>query len=197
MKKPIIGFTDYFVTDDGIVLSKKSGREKVLSLKKDRYGYMVAHLSENGKAFDRLVHRLVATAFIPNPEGKPFVNHKDGDKTNNSVDNLEWVTQKENIRHSIEVLGNCPRKLNNGKKKPVLKLDPYMNVVGRFDSLADAFRNEVELENAFIRRGKNHRLEKECHIFKSGISRCCIQNDKLEPGERPHFIYGFAWFFDK
>ena len=66
-------------------------------------------LYKNKKSKRFTVHRLVALTFIPNPEDKPQINHKDGDRTNNSVSNLEWVTQSENMRHSVYALNNPTR----------------------------------------------------------------------------------------
>ena len=63
---------------------------------------MRVELWENGKGKKYLLHRLLAQAFIPNPEGKPCVNHKDGNKHNNALRNLEWVTRSENQRHAYE-----------------------------------------------------------------------------------------------
>ena len=68
------------------------------------YGYRVVKLSKNGRQKDKKVHRLVALAFIPTISGKDFVNHKDGDKLNNYVGNLEWVTRGENNRHAATIL---------------------------------------------------------------------------------------------
>lgn len=62
--------------------------------------YLVTRVSINGWCKNFPVHRLVAMAFIPNPENKPFVNHLDGNKQHNGVDNLEWVTQSENVAHA-------------------------------------------------------------------------------------------------
>lgn len=66
------------------------------------HGYLYCELWKNGKHKRYAIHRLVATAFIPNPDGRPQVNHLDGDKTNNSVTNLEWCTASENERHAYE-----------------------------------------------------------------------------------------------
>lgn len=68
------------------------------------YGYRVVKLTKNGRQKDKKVHRLVALAFIPTIRGKDFVNHKDGDKLNNYVENLEWVTRGENNRHAATIL---------------------------------------------------------------------------------------------
>ena len=76
-------------------------------------GYINYALQKNNALKTFLAHRLVAQAFMPNPDNLPQVNHIDGDKTNNRVDNLEWCTQLENIRHRSEVLdvhGGSPRK---------------------------------------------------------------------------------------
>lgn len=73
---------------------------KVLSPKPGKLGYKIVALHMNGYAKKYLVHRLVAEAFIPNTDNKPYVNHIDGDKSNNVVTNLEWVTPSENSKHS-------------------------------------------------------------------------------------------------
>lgn len=70
--------------------------------------YMMVSLYQNAKRKSALVHRLVAEAFIPNPENKPTVNHKNGDKYNNQVDNLEWMTQRENLLHAYKMGLNVP-----------------------------------------------------------------------------------------
>ena len=76
---------------------------KILKQRTDHRGYWMVSLWVQGKAVNCMTHRLVAAAFCDNPESKPFVNHKDGDKSNSHADNLEWVTQSENISHAIEM----------------------------------------------------------------------------------------------
>ena len=71
----------------------------------DNCGYRFICLRKEGEYYQEYIHRLVALTFIPNPENKPQVNHIDGNKSNNSVDNLEWVTGSKNIRHMYDILG--------------------------------------------------------------------------------------------
>ena len=73
-----------------------------IKLSNDRYGYAKVKFKNQGKFKNHSVHVLVATVFIDNPENKPQVNHIDGNKLNNNVDNLEWVTGSENQRHAFD-----------------------------------------------------------------------------------------------
>ena len=97
MSKPGFGFDGYEITEDGRVLSLKSG--KWLKPKIDKYGYAVYTLFQNGKAYYRTAHRLVASTFIPNPKGLPCVNHINENKLDNRVENLEWCTVRQNNTH--------------------------------------------------------------------------------------------------
>lgn len=86
---------------------------KELTPTKNGRGYLHVKIRYNGKRHTLLVHRLVASAFVPNPEDKPQVNHLDGDKTNNTVNNLIWVTARENIIHAWET-GLRPHNYSKG-----------------------------------------------------------------------------------
>ena len=80
-------------------------------------GYKRIHVSDNGESFKFLVHRLVACAFIPNPDNLPCVNHKDGNKQNNCVDNLEWCTYSYNQKHAFKTgLRDCNDEKNTQHK---------------------------------------------------------------------------------
>jgi hypothetical protein len=89
----------YFVSDKGDVLNKRNGITRKASVTK--WGYARVSFYINGKVRNYPVHRLVASAFLPNPDNLPVVNHIDGNKLNNCVDNLEWCTYAHNVRHAV------------------------------------------------------------------------------------------------
>lgn len=111
--KLIEGFDGiYSVSNYGEVKNNRTG--KLMKPRKNEKGYLRIGLTTNGKQKCMRVHRLVAQAFIPNPENKPEVNHIDFNKENNCVNNLEWVTCKENSDHSF---GNRKRSNEKNYKK--------------------------------------------------------------------------------
>ena len=97
--KEAVGFEGlYFVSDDGSVYNKKMIKHK--HHVHPVTGYSQQILRKNGKQHMRYTHRLVAEAFLPNPEHLPEVNHKDGNKLNNTVANLEWTNRSQNMSHA-------------------------------------------------------------------------------------------------
>lgn len=122
MKKEIFdaqipGFDGYTIRKDGVVVGRQN---RPLNPFIDRDGYCVVSLLNGGKASKRFVHRLVAQAFIPNPENKSTVNHINGNKTDNRVENLEWATQSENNAHAYRTELATPHRINgdkNGRSK--------------------------------------------------------------------------------
>lgn len=91
--------------------------ERILSPCTTRNGYCLVTLFREKRRCYQLVHRLVATTFVPNPDGRSEVNHKNGDKADNCVNNLEWCTTSENLKHRYQKLG-C-RPCDGGMSKPV------------------------------------------------------------------------------
>ena len=103
----------------------------------DKNGYLLYKLSKDGKQYTIRVHRLVALHFIDNPYNLPQVNHKDEDKTNNNVNNLEWCDAKYNINY-----GTCIERMKKHQhSKPVLQYTLDGQFVKEWESLAEAHQN--------------------------------------------------------
>lgn len=102
--KPILDFKDYFITEDGKVISTKHGKTAELkAVVCSGTGYPLVTLVKEGNVRkNKRIHRLLAEAYIPNPLNKTHVNHKDGVKTNNHLSNLEWCTPQENAQHAAD-----------------------------------------------------------------------------------------------
>ena len=116
---PVVGYEGlYEISNYGRIYSVPNNN-KVGGILKDhidkKTGYHFIILSKNNKTFNTGIHRLVAQAFIPNPENKPTVNHIDGNKSNNNINNLEWATHKEQLIHSFK-LGLRDKQCNIERK---------------------------------------------------------------------------------
>lgn len=149
--KPLAWYPWYYATYDWFIIGRSW---KILSWRlSDRY-YKVA-LPVDGKQKDFLVHRMIAIAFIPNPDNKKYVNHIDGNKLNNAVPNLEWCTHTENVRHAYATGLNTVDHLL--KKVWQYKTDKH-TLIKQFNSITEAAQS-ISLHPSSISmvvNGKRH-----------------------------------------
>lgn len=145
----------YYVSNFGHLVSYNSSHH--IKANKPRHinghnlrGYIQVNLS--GKMY--LLHRLVAEAFIPNPNNKPFINHKDGVKNNNHADNLEWVTQSENMRHSYDVL---KQPLPPGNPKPIRCVETGKTYKSAADAQRDTGVSKANIGKVALAKGTGGR----------------------------------------
>lgn len=146
--KEIKKFPDYEVSSSGNVrrikyndiqnIAKFKNIKTNLKQYPDKDGYVKVVLYKNGKQNNIRVHRLVAETFISNPENKPQVNHINGIKNDNRLENLEWNTASENIQHRIKVLHVSLK--NNIKSKKVLQYDKEGRIIKEYPSAKEAGR---------------------------------------------------------
>ena len=175
--RDVVGYDGYYqVSNRGNVRSvtrKDSiGRKiggRILKPRYDRGGYLLINLCKNGKVRTKLIHRLVAERFIPNPESLPQINHIDEDKANNNVENLEWCTSKDNINHGTR---------NERTRKKIRAVNIKTGEVFTFNSVREA-------------RDKGYN--------QGGVSRACRgiyknTNGNLMGGEG-HTYRGYRWYY--
>ena len=141
----------YQVSNYGRVKSlnyRRTGNERLLKPILQPTGYLFVMLCKPLKNF--FIHRLVAEAFIPNPDNLPQVNHKDEDKTNNHVDNLEWCTQLYNLNYGSRNKRISESQLNHpNKSKKVYQYTLYGELVKEWESINECVRNGFNLGAVF------------------------------------------------
>ena len=150
----IKNYPGYIVTSNGEIYSLKHKKPRRLITQKNWGGYERVGLCANGKQRYFLVHRIVAETFLKNPDGKPFINHKDENKSNNDVSNLEWCTTAENNQYGTRLA-----RISASNKKKIKQIDCSGNVVRIWDSQTDA-ANALNLEikniNACLKNRRKH-----------------------------------------
>lgn len=146
--REIPGYPDYYAGYDGTIYSSKS--DMLRNPNTDRDGYLQVTLyGIEGKRNSERVNRLVALAWLPNPESKPQVHHKDEDKTNNSVDNLAWTTSKENIN-----AGTRTHRMSEKNRKPVVLTSVTDGTKLYFSSVTEAMRNGYRVDHVLSGNNK-------------------------------------------
>ena len=151
MVRIIEKYPNYTISDKGEIVNINTNKELKPYIRND--GYVIISLSKGGKKYKCYLHRLVAETFIPNPDNLPQVNHKDENKSNNCVSNLEWITPKDNCNY-----GTRNERQGLGHSKPIEQYDLEGNFIKEWNSAA-----QVERDLGF-----NH----------SNISKCCLGQQK-------------------
>lgn len=146
----------YAVSSSGRVMNTKT--HKILKQRKSKKGYMTISLWVNNKAILKQVHRLVAKAFIDNPKRRKQVNHIDGDKTNNTIENLEWVTNRQNGKHEV-ANDLCHSKLTKEQVKDICEL--LMENQLTYDQIGKLYNVEGSMISSIYRKESWKRIVKD------------------------------------
>ena len=151
MYKVLDDYPLYEINEFGVVRNRNT--HYVTSQRMNRNGYLYVQLLHEGKNHMCLVHRLVAETFIPNPDGLPLVNHIDECSVHNSVDNLEWISYKDNSNH-----GTRNERIIRDRQNPVLSFDEYGVTIRRYPSKREAARDnnvsEISIRTAINKKNK-------------------------------------------
>ena len=150
------------VSNEGRVRSLLRGFPYYLKQQRDKKGYLRLRIEIKGKSLTFKVHRMVAKAFIPNPENLPQVNHIDGNKENNRVDNLEWISNYDNAQHAIKSglwknVFEAQRKNNAAQRKKVIAYKD--NYIICFDSICDAQKHFDSRHITDVLKGKRRTVK--------------------------------------
>lgn len=182
MEKEIPGFSNYSITKCGIVktlkrMNRYGGYSATLRIKSQSLsskGYFVTKLiNDAGESKLMLVHRIMAITFIPNPDNHPIINHIDGNKQNNSIENLEWCTYAHNNQHAIDT--GLSKKITPG--------------IGKDNHKSKAI-DMLTLDGGYIRTYESSRLaSKDLGKSQGTISMVCR-------GER-NYAFGYKWRFSQ
>jgi len=161
--KDVIGYENlYQISNLGRI---KNNRGKILKLKTDTNYYLSIRLSKLNRKKYYLIHRLVATHFLPNPQNKSEIDHIDTNRQNNCVSNLRWVTKKENRNNPITLINyskakkgrvfsqETKDKMSKAKSKPIVQIHKSGLIIGVYDSAIQA--------------------SKELGIYQQSITACC------------------------
>lgn len=144
--------------------SSNNSKEKILKSSKDRGGYLRVDLYKNGKGKALTIHRLVAIAFLPNPDNLPEINHKDENPQNNCVSNLEWCNRSYNINYGTRT---------EKTQKPILQFSKTGEFVRKWDGIRE--------------------VERELGLSHSHISKCCKGKLKSVGGFKWCYHYKSIW----
>lgn len=169
--KDIVGYEGlYQVSNLGRVKSLGNGKthnskERILKARKETNGYLRITLTKDGKQKKYTIHRLVATAFIPNPDNLPIVNHKDEDKLNNRIENLEWCDAKYNINYGTHIQRQVESQTNYPK-----------------------FSKQVLCVETGKIYPSTHQVERDLGFFCTAISAVCLGKRKTAYGFHWRYI---------
>lgn len=160
--KPIPGYNGmYEVSNNGRVKSYYNGKVKLLKPYVNDNGYIVYTLSKNGKSKRKRIHRLMMKAFVGIDPDRPVVNHKDGNKLNNTLDNLEWATSSENNKHAFAT----------GLKDPEARSRECHIMIDGLDFIARSPKRAAKMLHQ-----KGYFTEVSVYNLKAAIIRCCLDH---------------------